>query len=144
MTTDLALKLTRRIAAPPERLFDAWLDPAMLKRFISPGEGVATLRAETDPRPGGRFDIVMHNDMGEIPHWGEYRVIDRPNRLSFTWNSPHATPDSLVTITFRKVGDETELTLVHDRFPSEASRSGHEQGWASILDTLAETMEAAG
>jgi uncharacterized protein YndB with AHSA1/START domain len=136
MTTDLALKLTRRIAAPPERLFDAWLDPAMLKRFIAPGEGVSTLRAETDPRPGGRFDIVMQNECGEILHWGEYREIVRPERLSFTWNSPHATPDSLVTLTFRAVGAETEVTLVHDRFPSETSRNGHERGWSDILAAL--------
>lgn len=144
MTTDLALKITRRIAASPERLFDAWLDPAMLKRFISPVPGTSTLRAETDPRPGGRYEIVMQNEMGEIPHWGEYREIDRPNRLSFTWNSPHAEPDSLVTLTFRPVGDETEVTLVHDRFPSEAERSGHERGWTGILDGLAAMVGADG
>lgn len=142
MTTDLALKLTRRIAASPEQLFDAWLDPAMLRRFISPGGGTSTLRAETDPRIGGRYDIVMRNEMGEIPHWGEYREIDRPNRLSFTWNSPHAVPDSIVTLTFRAVGDETEVTLVHDRFPSEASRNGHEGGWTSILAALDATLGA--
>jgi uncharacterized protein YndB with AHSA1/START domain len=136
MTTDLALKITRRIAAPPERLFDAWLDPAMLRSFMSPGGGVSTTQAQTDPRPGGRYDILMHNEMGEIPHWGVYREIDRPNRLAFTWNSPHAEPDSLVTLTFRKVGDDTEVTLVHDRFPSEQSRSGHEGGWTSILAAL--------
>jgi uncharacterized protein YndB with AHSA1/START domain len=136
MTTDLALKLTRRIKASPEQLFDAWLDPAMLRRFMSPGEGTSTLRAETDPRVGGRYGIVMFNDMGEIPHWGEYREITRPDRLSFTWNSPHAVPDSLVTITFRPVGDETEVTLVHDRFPSDASRNGHESGWTEILEAL--------
>ena len=112
----------------------------MLRRFISPGEGTSTLRAETDPRVGGRYDIVMHNEMGEIPHWGEYREIDRPNRLSFTWNSPHAVPDSLVTLTFRAVGDETEVTLIHDRFPSEASRAGHEGGWTSILQALDEAL----
>lgn len=143
MTTDLELKITRRIAATPERLFDAWLDPATIRRFMSPGEGTSTLRAETDPRVGGRYDIVMQNDMGEIPHWGEYREIDRPKRLSFTWNSPHAVPDSLVTVTFRAVGDETEVTLVHDRFPSDALRDGHERGWAEILTALARTMAVA-
>lgn len=142
MTTDLALKLTRRISASPEALIDAWLDPVMLKRFISPGEGTSTVRAETDPRVGGRYEIVMHNEMGEVPHWGEYREIDRPNRLAFTWNSPHAVPDSLVTLTFRAVGNETEVTLIHDRFPSEAERRGHEGGWTSILQALDATLGA--
>jgi uncharacterized protein YndB with AHSA1/START domain len=138
MTTDLALKLTRHIPAPPERVFDAWLDPATLKRFMCPGRDNACLKAETDPRVGGRYDIVMSNDMGEVPHWGEYREIDRPNRLVFTWNSPHATPDSIVTLTFAAAGAGTDMTLVHDRFPSEGSRDGHEKGWTAILALLAE------
>lgn len=139
MTVDLALKLTERIPATPERVFDAWLDPAMLSRFMSR----EVLKAESDPRVGGRFDIVMKNDMGEVPHWGVYREIDRPNRLAFTWNSPYAEPDSLVTITLKKVGNETELTLIHDRFPSDAAREGHEKGWTAILGALAAAMAAA-
>ena len=142
MTTDLALKLTRRIAAPAHLLFDAWLDPKMLRRFMCPDGGMSVPRAESDPRPGGRFDIVMRNDRGEIPHWGVYHEIDRPDRLVFTWNSPHAAPDSLVTLTFRTVGDETEVTLVHDRFPSDDARTGHEKGWTAILEALAEVSGA--
>ena len=140
MTTDLALKITRRIAAPAETLFDAWLDPAMLKRFAAPGPDDAVLRADLDPRVGGRFDIVMRNDMGEIPHWGVYREIDRPRRLAFTWNSPHAAPDSVVSIDFAERDGETEVTLVHDRFPSEASRAGREQGWSAMLEKLADVV----
>jgi uncharacterized protein YndB with AHSA1/START domain len=139
MTTDLALKLTQHVPTAPERVFDAWLDPKILGRFMSE----EVLKAETDPKVGGRFDIVMKNDMGEIPHWGEYREIDRPNRLVFTWNSPYAAPDSVVTIDFRATKGGTDLTLVHDRFPSEASRNGHEKGWTAILAALAETLKAA-
>jgi uncharacterized protein YndB with AHSA1/START domain len=138
MTADLALKLTQFIAATPERVFDAWLDPATLRRFMCPGENTRVLKAETDPQVGGRYDILMSNEMGDIPHWGEYREIDRPNRLAFTWNSPHATPDSVVTLTFSPKDGGTEVTLVHDRFPSDASRDGHEKGWTAILGKLAE------
>ena len=138
MTADLALKLTQHVPAAAERVFDAWLDPATLKRFMSPGADATCLKAETDPRVGGRYDIVMSNEMGEIPHWGEYREIDRPNRLVFTWNSPHAEPDSVVTLTFAASGKGTDVTLIHDRFPSEGSRDGHEKGWTAILARLAE------
>ena len=141
MTTDLALKLTQHVPAAPEKVFDAWLDPETLKRFMCPMEGTSVLRAETDPRVGGRYDILMSNEMGEIPHWGEYREIDRPNRLVFTWNSPHAAPDSIVTLTFEGASGGTDVTLVHDRFPSDGSRDGHEKGWTSILAGLAKMLE---
>ncbi len=136
MTTDLSLRLTQHIPAAPARVFDAWLDPEKLMRFMTPMPGATVTRAETDPRVGGRYDIVMTSGDTEIPHWGEYRQIDRPDRLVFTWNSPHAARDSLVTLTFDADGDATLLTLVHDRFPSEGSRDGHEKGWGGILDAL--------
>lgn len=140
MTTDLSLKVTQIVPAEPERVFDAWLDPEMITRFMIAAPGAGVKSAEMDPRVGGRYAITMTNDMGEIPHWGEYREINRPDRLVFTWNSPHAAPDSLVTLTFEPVDGETLVTLVHEIFPSEGSRDGHTKGWTSILKTLAEKV----
>lgn len=135
---DFSLTLTRTIAAPPGTVFDAWLDPAMLARFMTPGPDMTVPRAETDPRVGGRFDIVMKAGDQEIPHWGHYRVIARPERLEFTWVSPY-TPgeESVVTLTFRAVEGGTEVTLDHVRLPTEESRDNHQAGWSRILETLA-------
>ncbi|GGE34428.1 hypothetical protein GCM10011360_22860 [Primorskyibacter flagellatus] len=137
MTVDLALKLTRTIPAAPEKVFDAWLDPQVMALFLCPGEGT-TSQVTNDPTVGGRYDILMEGGPhGEgVPHWGTYRRIDRPEVLEFTWNSPHAEPDSIVTLTFKPVSGGTEVTLVHDRFPSDGARSGHEKGWTSILEKL--------
>src|SRR5215467_6365660 len=76
----------RTIAAPRERVFDTWLDPALLARFMLPGD-VSHATAEVDARVGGRFRIVMNHGRGGAEHWGEYLVIDPPKRLSFTWIS---------------------------------------------------------
>lgn len=143
MTVDLALKLTRVIPAPADKVFDAWLNPEVMQGFLCPGEGT-TSRVSNDPVVGGRYDILMEGGPhGEgVPHWGEYRRIDRPEHLEFTWNSPHAEPDSIVTLEFRPVDGGTEVTLIHDRFPSEGARDGHEKGWTSILEKLEATFAA--
>ena len=137
---ELALKVTQRVEARPERVFDAWLDPKMLAQFMRPGPETGTKDIETDPRVGGRYRIVMTSEMGEIPHTGEYQIIDRPHRLVFTWNSPHAAPDSLVTLSFEADGDGTLVTLVHEKFNSDSSRDGHEKGWTGILQHLAKSL----
>lgn len=136
MTTDLILRVTQQVPASPERVFDAWLDADMLAKFMLTGPDSGVSSAETEAKVGGAYRIVMTNDMGEVPHWGEYREIDRPGRLVFTWNSPHAAPDSLVTLTFAPAGGGTLVTLVHEKFPSEGSREGHIKGWTGILETL--------
>ena len=136
--TDLTLTVERNIAASPAVVFAAWLDPALLARFMTPGPGMTVPRAETDPRVGGRFDIVMKAGDQEIPHWGVYSEITPNSRLSFTWQSPFSVDDSEVTIDFTPDGDGTHVRLAHVKFVDAASRDNHRGGWVSILDALAQ------
>ncbi|WP_299951808.1 SRPBCC domain-containing protein [uncultured Ruegeria sp.] len=139
--TDLSLEITRAIPHPPEKVFDAWLDPAMLAKFMLPGPNMSVPEARSDAKVGGRFKIIMRApEAGDLPHEGEYKVIDRPNRLQFTWNSPYSQDDSTVTLDFMPTDKGTELRLHHIRFPSQESRDNHEGGWTSILAALEEAL----
>ena len=138
--TELSLTVERTINAPQEKVFSAWLDPEMLKRFMLPGESVTVPTASTDPREGGRFEILMISGGDEIPHAGTYKTIDPHNRIVFTWESPYSTDDSVVTLDFVPDGEGTHLTLNHVRFPSEESRNNHEGGWTAILRVLDATL----
>ena len=136
--TELSLTTSRTIKAPAERVFNAWLDPKMLARFMRPAEGVTVSSAETDPREGGRFALVMNAGDKQIPHAGTYTLIKRHSRLVFTWESPHTVDGSTVTLDFTPVDGGTLVKLHHVKFPSEESRDNHEGGWAKILAALAE------
>ncbi|MBM0255463.1 SRPBCC domain-containing protein [Micromonospora sp. 4G55] len=50
------VRLERVIPAPPEEVYRAWLKPELLRRWLAPG-GLAVIRAEVEPRVGGRFRI---------------------------------------------------------------------------------------
>lgn len=141
MTDDLTLQVDRLISAPAERCFDAWLSPEMLSRFMTPGPGMTVTEARADPVIGGAYRIVMQAPDGtQIPHWGAYLEIDRPNRLAFTWASKHSVEGSTVTLTFAPEGDRTRVTLTHVRFVDEASRDQHIGGWTGILDAMAQAL----
>jgi uncharacterized protein YndB with AHSA1/START domain len=131
------LTVTRTIPAPRKEVFEAWLSPQALQRFMCPAEGMTVPKVEVDARVGGSFLIVMAAGEQEIPHRGEYQTIDRYNRLVFTWLSPHTTPGSLVPIDFREKGPkETEVTLHHVGLATEEARKSHEGGWGAILQKL--------
>jgi uncharacterized protein YndB with AHSA1/START domain len=130
-----AVVVRRTIAAPPEDIFDAWLDPQALAEWMRPGTIRSTV-ATVEPRVGGRYQILMHGESGEIPHSGVYRVIDRPKRLVFTWQSPHSGPEeTLVTVEFLKSGKATEVVVTHEKLP-ESARAAHSRGWTSGLEHL--------
>ena len=136
--TDLSLTVTRRIAAPPARVYDAWLDPQKLIRFMSNCQGMALSAAETDPQVGGRFLLVMNTGEKDIPHAGTYLELTPHSRIAFTWESEYSTVEgSKVTLDLMPVENDTMLTLTHVRFASEGSRDSHRGGWTTILDGLA-------
>jgi uncharacterized protein YndB with AHSA1/START domain len=137
-TVDYTVTVRRTIAAPAEELFDAWLDAERLGTWLRPG-GIRETRAETDPRVGGAFRIVMVDHESSILHSGTYREIDRPRRLVFTWSSPETRfQDSIVTVTFEPSPDGTTVVEIHQvGLPDEQSRTSHQRGWSDILRELA-------
>ena len=140
--TETSLKITRRIHATPEEVFDAWTDAEGMAVWMTPGDSKHS-RVTIDPRVGGRFQIDMVGDKATYEHRGEYLIVDRPRKLSFTWISkPTNEQRTVVTVELKPVGaDETELTLTHEGLPSADSTKGHAQGWGVIVEKLAARFE---
>lgn len=135
--TDLAVNINKTINAPIDSVFDAWLKPETLSKFILPMPGMPEPAVETSAIKGGNFEIIMQVGDDKIPHTGEYLEISRPEKLVFTWVSPCSVDNSIVTIIFTSVDDQTTyIELTHVRFLDEETRSDHEGGWGNILDTL--------
>jgi len=140
---DLICNVNRVINAPIDKVFDAWLNPQLLSRFMLPMPGMPQPRTEVDAREGGRFTIYM--DVGEeiIPHSGTYLELNRPNRLVFSWASPFSTDGSSVSLDFTMVdSSNTRIELTHVRFIDEETRSNHEAGWGNILGALSEACQS--
>ena len=139
--TDLTVKVNKIIHAPIEKVFDAWLDPKMLSKFMTPMQGMPDSDVENDAQEGGDFTIIMHAGGNKLPHTGKYIEINRPDKLVFTWVSHRSVDNSIVTLNFTKIAEnETNIVLSHVRFIDEGARSDHEGGWNNILNALNEMM----
>ena len=155
MTNATEVRLERTIAAPPERVYRAWLDPMLLARWMSPGPFELT-RAEVDERPGGHYRIWHTETATGTPSGGfEATITDLvpSQRLAFDWGfaGPERQDgpvyDSRLTLTFAAApGGATLLTLVHERLgalaaamPEAAASVG--AGWEDVLGQLAGLAE---
>ncbi len=121
-----------------EMIYEAWLDPKALKEFIKPGDIVEVPNPVVDPRVGGQFLFEMHVGENRLPHKGEYKILDKPSKIQFTWNSSNTNnEDSVVTIDIAKTSESScSLTLTHELLPSLESRNDHKGGWNNILKHL--------
>lgn len=130
------LRVTRRFAAPPERVFSAWLDPKTAGKWLFATPTGQITRVEIDARVGGRFTIVRREGDRDIEHVGEYLEIVRPSRLVFTFGVPAFRSEmTRVTIEIVPQGTGCELTLTHeDVLPDYRERTI--EGWGMILAGL--------
>jgi uncharacterized protein YndB with AHSA1/START domain len=94
------------------------------------------LRGALEPRVGGHFRIVMTAPDAKFVNTGEFRLLDRPAKLQFTWvSSRWAHQETLVTVELHRREAHCELVLTHER-PAEHSAGQLVKGWTQILEKL--------
>jgi uncharacterized protein YndB with AHSA1/START domain len=135
----LTLELKRILPAPPVVVFAAFSDSNQLAEWWGP-RGFTVPSLEFDPRVGELFRIEMQPPEGDRFHLaGEFREVDPPARLAFTfaWDPPDPDDlETLVALSFRGLGESTEVNLTQGPFTSEARRTLHRDGWTDSLDKL--------
>jgi len=131
------VRVTRRFSAPRERVYDAWTNEDVLRRWWAGGPDWETPLAEVDVRVGGEYRLQMRTPEGETHSvHGEYTEVRPPERLAYTWQWEGMDEISQVVVDFLEDGDETEVVLVHTGIADAGSREQHEQGWNAVLGTL--------
>jgi uncharacterized protein YndB with AHSA1/START domain/DNA-binding transcriptional ArsR family regulator len=141
---EIALELEHRYAAPRERVFEAWTNPEVLKRWWAAAPTWETPLAEVDARVGGGYRLSMRTDAGEVHTVrGEFTEVEPPGRLAYTWSweeGPDAamagSEETLVVVDFVEDGDGTLVKLTHSGFSAEQIRDMHVQGWQAVLANL--------
>lgn len=134
----VSVRVTHRFGASAERVFDAWLDPSKVCKFLFATATGQIVRAEVDARVGGGFTIVDRRGQEEVAHVGTYLEIARPRRLVFDLTVPKYSSDpSRVEIQIEPLAQGCELTLVQHmpaRYAEVRGRTA--EGWRRILEAL--------
>jgi len=133
------------IDASPERVYRAWTDRADLTRWWGvPGE-YETTTAEVDVREGGHYRFAGTSaQLGSFEVTGEYRVVDPPHRLAYTWNPSwdEGAHGSVVELHFEAKDGGTRLVVEHTAFATESARDDHRSGWPAVTQMLKGYLEA--
>jgi uncharacterized protein YndB with AHSA1/START domain len=135
----LILAIERVLPAPPPVVFAAFSDPNQLVKWWGP-EGFTTPSVEFQARVGASYRIEMQPPEGDSFYLtGEFREVDPPTRLAYTFAWEDPDPDdveTLVALSFRDLRGSTEVALTQGPFKTEARRALHRDGWTDSFDKL--------
>jgi uncharacterized protein YndB with AHSA1/START domain len=136
------VRVTHRFDASAERVYDAFLDPALAGKFMFATATGQIVRCDIDARVGGAFTIVDRRNGEDVVHAGTYLALERPRRIVFTLSVEKYSRDAdTVTIEIRPLRKGCEVTLTHETETTDAaSEERTHEGWTGILDLAAELL----
>ena len=129
------------IRGSAERIFSALTDPQQRVKWWGQEGRFQTTRMESDLRPGGKWMMSGQGIGHPFEVHGEYRRVEPPRLLEFTWNpSWQEIPgESVILIELDERDGVTKVRLTHSEL-SESARAIH-KGWAQILGWLRTHVE---
>ncbi|MFA5872204.1 MAG: SRPBCC domain-containing protein [Parcubacteria group bacterium] len=157
-----ALVIERIFAAPREKVWNAWTDPEMIKKWWGP-KNFTVPHAEIDFKVGGKYLFAMRGAAGpgqpirDFWSGGTYREIVPMEKIvmtdSFTDEKGNIVPAShygmtgewstelKVKIVLEDQDGGTKMTLKHVGIPAGENRDGAREGWGQSFDKLAEILK---
>lgn len=152
------LIIERVFDAPRERVWMAWTDPDLVKRWWGP-KGFTSPVCRISLRVGGSYFLCMRSPQGKnYCNSGFYREIVPLERIVATASfadekgnivsatsygmGPGWAREMLQTMIFEESGGKTKLTLSHAGIPAGEDMKNAREGWSQSLDKLADLLAA--
>ena len=139
------IKLHRVLAAPPSRVYKAFIDPAAMCKWLPPYGFTGTVH-ESDARVGGRYRMSFTNFSTGHSHsfGGEFLELVPDERIRHTdkFDDPNMAAQMQTTISLKTVFCGTEVTIVQEGLPTVIPVEACYLGWQESLTLLAQLVEA--
>ena len=148
---DRSITINRVIEAPPERVYEAFVDPDELTAWLPP-EGFSAEVHEFDATEGGTFRMSFTADIEELEPYahtfhGTYEEVSPGERIVYTEefesNDPGMAGEMTTTVTFGKVSGGTEVTAHQAGIPENIPPQDANEGWNDSLGNLADVVKEA-
>jgi len=140
-----------RIAAPPERVFQALVDPKQVMSWWT-GDDCQIESFAMEPRTGGRWvydtkpSAINVNGVSKFHCEGEVLEYDPPRRLAYTWVANWHQDKTCRTVVRWELSSQTggtHVRVTHSGLIAEpVSRKDYSGGWPGVVQSLKKFVES--
>ena len=136
--------LHRILAAPPERVYRAFLDADAVAKWLPP-YGFTCRVDRLEATRGGTYHMAFTNFTTGKSHTfgGEYVELVPSERIRYVdrFDDPNLPGEINVTVTMKEVSAGTELNIVQEGLPDAIPQEACYLGWQQSLALLALLVE---
>jgi uncharacterized protein YndB with AHSA1/START domain len=137
------VRLHRVIAAKPEKVYRAFVEPDAIASWLPPFGFLCTVH-ELDARVGGKHRMSFRNFTTGNGHsfGGEYLELVPNQRLVYSdrFDDPNLPGEMTVVVTLAAVSVGTEMTVEQQNVPDMIPLEGCYLGWQDSLEKLAKLV----
>jgi uncharacterized protein YndB with AHSA1/START domain len=138
------VNLHRVIAAKPEKVYRAFLEPDAVASWLPPYGFVCTVH-ELEAKEGGKHRMSFRNFTTGNSHsfGGSYEKLVPGERLVYTdrFDDPNLPGEMKVTVTLKAVSVGTDMTVVQEGIPDLIPQEACYLGWQESLRKLSKLAE---
>lgn len=138
------VKLHRVLAAPPEKVYRAFIDADAMAKWLPPNGFTGNVHA-IDARVGGSYKMSFTNFTTGKSHsfGGEYKELTPGKRLRYTdrFDDPNMPGEITVTVDLRQVLVGTEVSITQEGLPDAIPVEACYLGWQESLLNLGRVVE---
>jgi uncharacterized protein YndB with AHSA1/START domain len=140
------LRFHRVLKAPPSRVYNAFLDPAALCKWLPPAGFTCTVHS-LDAKVGGAFrmSFTEFDSGGSHSFGGNYLELVPNKKLRYTdkFDDPNLAGDIEVTVDLKEVSCGTDMSIVQAGVPDIIPEEMCHLGWQDSLKQLEQFVEVA-
>jgi uncharacterized protein YndB with AHSA1/START domain len=138
------VQLHRVLAAKPEKVYRAFLEPDAMAKWLPPNGFTCTVH-RMEAKVGGSHRMSFRNFTTGHGHsfGGHYLELVPGERLRYTdrFEDPNLPGEIRVTVTLKQVPVGTELNIVQEGLPDAIPVAACYLGWQESLRNLARLVE---
>jgi len=138
------VRLHRVLAAKPEKVYRAFIEPDALAKWLPPNGFTCTVH-HMDPKVGGTYKMSFRNFTtgGSHSFGGQYVELVPGERVRYTdkFDDPNMPGEIRVTVTLKRVSVGAEVSIVQEGLPDVIPVEACYLGWQESLRNLAKLVE---
>jgi uncharacterized protein YndB with AHSA1/START domain len=142
MSENIIASASVTIDAPPDRVWKALTDPAIIKQYMFGSDVTSDWRVGSSITYAGEYEGKKYEDHGEILDFEPPRLL-RSTHFSPLGGQPDI-PENYHTLTYTltEVGAKTEVELTQDNNSSQDEAAHSAANWKQMLEALKSVVES--